>query len=91
MRPNPHMILPVVPAHLPLTEADALADLYRRGTPDNTQRAWERDLAYIAAWKRATYDAPLSWPEQEAVALRFVLDHAQDLGATMIPVAYVAA
>ena len=82
MRPNPHMILPVVPAHLPLTEADALADLYRRGTPDNTQRAWERDLAYIAAWKQLSFGSPLLWPETETVALRFVLDHAQDLGAT---------
>ena len=33
----------------------ALSDLYRRGTPQNTLRAWERDLAYIAAWKAARF------------------------------------
>ncbi|WP_082223441.1 tyrosine-type recombinase/integrase, partial [Pseudorhodobacter ferrugineus] len=37
------------------------------------------DLAYIAAWKAAVFDQPLHWPEDERVALRFVLDHAIDL------------
>jgi integrase len=70
-----------LPAHALLSEADAaaLTDLYRRGTPPNTLRAWERDLAYVAAWKMAAFGSPLDWPETEAVALRFVLDHAQDL------------
>jgi len=55
----------------------ALLDLYTRGTPENTLRAYERDLIYIEAWK----GAPLDWPETEAVALRFILDHARDLDA----------
>jgi integrase len=42
-------------------------------------RAWERDLAYIAAWKAAVFEQPLHWPEEERVALRFVLDHSIDL------------
>jgi len=64
-----------------LSDADeaALSDLYRRGTPANTLRAWERDLAYIAAWKMASFGRQLDWPEDEKVALRFILDHAQDL------------
>ncbi len=57
----------------------ALSELYRRGTPQNTLRAWERDLAYIAAWKAARFGAKLVWPEEEQVALRFVLDHSVDL------------
>lgn len=70
-----------LPAYAQLSEADqaALSDLYRRGTPANTLRAWERDLAYIAAWKMASFGRPLAWPEDETVALRFILDHAQDL------------
>ena len=70
-----------LPAYAQLSDADeaALTDLYRRGTPANTLRAWERDLAYIAAWKMASFGRPLAWPEDEQVALRFVLDHAQDL------------
>ncbi|WP_225025965.1 tyrosine-type recombinase/integrase [Xinfangfangia pollutisoli] len=75
------MSLPILPAFAQLSEADeaALTDLYRRGTPPNTLRAWERDLAYIAAWKMAAFGRPLAWPEEDRVALRFVLDHAQDL------------
>jgi integrase len=71
----------VLPAYAHLSEADeaALAELYRRGTPANTLRAWERDLAYISAWKMAAFGRPPSWPEDETVALRFVLDHAHDL------------
>lgn len=70
-----------LPAYAQLSDADeaALTDLYRRGTPPNTLRAWERDLAYIAAWKMAAFGQPLAWPEEEKVALRFILDHAQDL------------
>ena len=70
-----------LPATAQLSDADeaALTELYRRGTPANTLRAWERDLAYIAAWKRLSFGQPLAWPEDERVALRFVLDHAQDL------------
>ncbi len=72
---------PILPLPTALTAEDeaALSDLYRRGTPDNTLRAWERDLAYIAAWKAAVFEQPLLWPEEARVALRFVLDHAIDL------------
>jgi integrase len=72
---------PVLPRYTHLTEADetALTELYRRGTPANTLRAWERDLVYISAWKMAAFGKPLTWPEDERVALRFILDHAQDL------------
>ena len=59
----------------------ALTDLFRRGTPANTLRAWERDLAYVAAWKAASFGQTLVWPEEERVALRFVLDHSVDLTA----------
>ena len=62
-----------LPTYAQLSDADeaALTDLYRRGTPTNTLRAWERDLAYIAAWKMASFGRPLDWPEDEKVALRF--------------------
>jgi integrase len=59
--------------------AERLATLFARGTPRATVRAYERDLVYLAAWKHAAFAAPLAWPEDEAVALRFVLDHAEDL------------
>ena len=70
-----------LPSYAQLSDADeaALTELYRRGTPANTLRAWERDLAYVSAWKMAAFGQPLHWPEDEKVALRFILDHAQDL------------
>lgn len=73
----------VIPRRAPsLSEADeaALTDLYVRGTPANTLRAYERDLMYLTAWKRAAFGDELTWPEGEAVALRFIIDHASDLG-----------
>jgi hypothetical protein len=69
--------MPLTLAHPPaLTKTDeaALSDLYRRGTPQNTLHAYERDLLYISAWKDAASGQALTWPEAEAVALRFVLD-----------------
>ena len=57
----------------------ALTDLYVRGTPANTLRAYERDLLYIGAWRMARYGAGPIWPEREEVALSFVLDHSRDL------------
>lgn len=79
MPPNIRIAVPL-PAYAQLSDADeaALSDLFRKGTPANTLRAWERDLAYIAAWKMAAFGHPLAWPEDETVALRFVLHHARD-------------
>ncbi|WP_208353209.1 tyrosine-type recombinase/integrase [Pseudaestuariivita rosea] len=80
------MTLPTLPLHSPSTaDLEMLDDLYRRGTPENTLRAWERDLAYITAWKRAAFDTPLTWPETEPVALRFILDHSVALSDTTGP------
>lgn len=73
---------PYLPAASPaLSDADqeALTDLYVRGTPANTLRAYERDLLYITAWKSARFVEALDWPESEATALAFILDHARDL------------
>lgn len=67
------------PPALSEQDENALTDLYVRGTPANTLRAYERDLIYITAWKQAAFGAALSWPESEPVALRFILDHARDL------------
>lgn len=70
-----------LPSYAALSDEDeaALLSLYQRGTPQNTLRAWERDLAYLAAWKAAVFGRALIWPEEERVALRFVLDHTLDL------------
>ncbi|MDO5647031.1 tyrosine-type recombinase/integrase [Paracoccus sp. (in: a-proteobacteria)] len=84
------MSLPVTPAHLSPADDAALTELYRRGTPQNTLRAWERDLVYITAWKAAAFNAPLEWPEAENVALRFVLDHSVDVTDAAGPARQVA-
>ncbi|RLK07253.1 tyrosine-type recombinase/integrase [Ruegeria conchae] len=73
---------PYLPAATPaLSQADqeALTDLYVRGTPANTLRAYERDLRYVTAWKAARFGSALDWPESAPIALSFILDHARDL------------
>lgn len=70
--------IPLPPALSPV-DAQALQALYLRGTPNNTLRAYERDLLYITAWKQARIGQALHWPETEAVALLFVLDHSRAL------------
>ncbi|MDO6481889.1 tyrosine-type recombinase/integrase [Shimia thalassica] len=80
--PAPH--LPTTPPALSEHDRNALHDLYVRGTPRNTLRAYERDLIYITMWKslrasEAAFAPSLSWPEQEDVALLFILDHTRGL------------
>ena len=62
-------------------DAQRLADLFERGTPLNTRIAYERDMAYAAAWKKLAFDEGLHWPERREVAIRFVLDHSEDMAA----------
>ena len=76
---TPKPPLPGSPPALSHADQEALTDLYVRGTPQNTLRAYERDLIYITAWKTARKGLTLAWPESEDVALSFVLDHARDL------------
>ncbi len=78
MKP-PAAYLPAASPALSQADQEALTDLYFRGTPANTLRAYERDLLYITAWKAARFDLALRWPEAEATALAFILDHARDL------------
>lgn len=79
---KPLQSLPALPssgALLSVEDEAALTDLYVRGTPANTVRAYESDLGYITTWKLLTFMTDLAWPEREEVALRFILDHARDL------------
>ncbi|SDX92756.1 Site-specific recombinase XerD [Ruegeria halocynthiae] len=78
MKP-PAAYLPAAAPALSAADQEALTDLYVRGTPENTLRAYERDLLYITAWKSARFGTALDWPETEASALAFILDHARDL------------
>lgn len=79
--PVPLLVLPPLTGGLSAGDRAALDDLYVRGTPENTRRAYATDMAYVTAWKQARFGEPLLWPEREAVALCFVLDHARDLEA----------
>ncbi len=76
---TPAPYLPASSPALSSADQDALTDLYVRGTPENTLRAYERDLVYITAWKAARMGSILNWPENEETALAFILDHARDL------------
>jgi len=79
---TPDLHLPAGALALSEHDRDALHDLYMRGTPANTLRAYERDLLYITAWKVLRVpEAALNWPEAEDIALLFILDHTRDLNA----------
>ena len=77
MKPVQHS--PASPPSLTPQDAKTLEELYVRGTPENTLRAYERDLVYISTWKQISFGSGLAWPEDQAPALRFVLDHSRDL------------
>ena len=80
MSPRPERsVAPLPRTGLAAEDVERLVALCDRGTPETTRRAYKADLAYLAAWKDAAYGAPLAWPETDAVALRFILDHAEDL------------
>ena len=86
-RPMRHRILasmdlPLAPFSLSSADEAALAELYRRGTPENTLRAWERDLAYIAAWKLARFADDLTPVMAPARARQRIREH---LGHGMAP------
>lgn len=76
---NPRSAPLPAPAGLSAADMDRLTELFARGTPQNTLRAWESDLGYIAAWRLQRFAAAPIWPEREDVALAFVLDHSRDL------------
>ena len=81
MKPPAKLRSAPLPSPVGLSQADMdwLTELFVRGTPANTLRAWESDLGYITAWRQARFGAAPAWPEREDVALTFVLDHSRDL------------
>jgi integrase len=65
--------------NLPPIYRDLIERLARETIPENTRRALESDLRYLAAWKRVATGEDLAFPESEDVVARFVLDHSADL------------
>ena len=66
---------------LPLIYRDLIERLARETIPENTRRALESDLRYLAAWRRVATGEELAFPESEDVVARFILDHSADLEA----------
>ena len=56
-----------------------LRDLFTRGTPENTQRAYRADYGYIRAWRLLRFQTDMTWPEDASVAMAYLLDHSEDL------------
>lgn len=77
--PLPHPAGFTGPAGLAAADMERLTELFIRGTPPNTLRAWESDLGYITAWRLHRFGGGPVWPEREDVVLTFVLDHSRDL------------
>ncbi len=64
---------------LPPIYRDLIARLARETIPENTLRALEGDLRYLAAWRRVATGEDLAFPESEDIVARFILDHSADL------------
>lgn len=71
--------VPAGPVGLSAEDTAHLTGLFAKGTPANTIRAWESDLAYVTAWRQHRFGIGPVWPEREDVALTFLLDHSRDL------------
>jgi integrase len=67
--------------NLPPIYRDLIERLARETIPENTRRALESDLRYLAAWRRVATGEELAFPESEDVVARFILDHSADLEA----------
>ena len=67
------MALQIASPFLTPADQDALAELFRRGTAENTLRAYEQDLRYIMAWKAAAFGTGLEWlPDNSALLVRMI-------------------
>jgi len=68
------------PAGEALTADDlaTLRHLVRAGVGRNSLRALRSDLAYLEAWAQACTGAPLPWPPDRALILRFLAHHLWD-------------
>ncbi len=65
--------------NLPPIYRNLIERLARETIPENTRRALESDLRYLAAWKRVAIGEELAFTESEDVVARFILDHSADL------------
>jgi hypothetical protein len=63
---------------LPPIYRDLIERLARETIPENTHRALESALRYLAAWKRVATGEELAFPESEDIVARFILDHSAD-------------
>lgn len=66
---------------LSVDDDQRLRALFTRGTPENTQRAYRVDYGYLRAWRLLRFETDMTWPEDPAVAMAYLLDHSEDLSA----------
>lgn len=59
-------------------DLDTLRHVVRKGTPDNSLRAYISDLTYLEAWALAATGRPLPWPAPEPLVLKFIAHHLYD-------------
>ncbi|WP_142846721.1 tyrosine-type recombinase/integrase [Telmatospirillum sp. J64-1] len=56
-------------------EQQTLKDLLRAGTPENTLRAYAKDLVYLERWAEAATGRSLPWPAPAELVIRYLTHH----------------
>lgn len=64
--------------HLSSEDMATLRHVLNTGTPDNTKRAYERDLVYLEAWCRVANGHDLPWPASQELVMKFLAHHLYD-------------
>ena len=66
---------PALPEHV----SSRIKTIFEDGTPENTRKAYKKDLAYFQEWIKAATDNDARMPFHESVIIKFITDHLMGL------------
>ena len=66
---------PALPEHV----SSRIKTIFEDGTPENTRKAYRKDLAYFQEWIKASTDNDARMPFHESVIIKFITDHLMGL------------
>src|SRR2546423_80302 len=64
----------------------AASELLQQGSSENTNRSYRSALKYWAAWFIARYRHPIALPVELNVVVQFIVDHAERLNDSGVPI-----
>ena len=67
--------VPALPEHV----SSRVKTIFEEGTPENTRKAYRKDLLYFKEWSKAVTDIDAVMPFQEPDIIKFITDHLMGL------------